>query len=57
MIKNLTIILPKILPIVRDQKNQDIKNNAAEYNLYFSNMIVPYSSEYDTNLLQSDANR
>lgn len=47
MIKNLTIILPKILPIVRDQKNQDIKNNAAEYNLYFSNMIVPYSSEYD----------
>jgi len=47
MIKELTIILPKVLPIVRDQKNQDIKNDFSEYNLYFSNMIYPYSEDYD----------
>lgn len=45
--KRISIILPDRIPILRDTANQGICWNKEEYSIYYSNIIYPYSDEYD----------
>ena len=44
---NIFIILPEIIPVLRDKKNQDIVIDKEEYSIYYKNIIYPYKEEYD----------
>lgn len=41
------ILLPEKIYILRDRKNQSVKTCREEYNIYFKNIIFPYSDLYD----------
>lgn len=41
------ILLPDRVYILRDRRNQTIKTNREEYNIYFENVIFPYLPGYD----------
>lgn len=41
------ILIPDRVYILRNRKNQTIKTNREEYNIYFENVIFPYLPDYD----------
>ena len=41
------ILIPDRVYILRDRKNQTIRTNREEYNIYFENVIFPYLPDYD----------
>lgn len=45
--KNILILLPQKISILRNKKNQDIAIDREEYNIYYQNIIYPYSDNYD----------
>ncbi len=47
MINNIEIILPKRIYVLRERKNQDIKNRPEEFSLYFKNFIHPVYPWHD----------
>lgn len=47
MNKEIIIVLPNIIPVLRDGIDQPLKKNVQEFNIYFKNIILPYKEEYD----------
>ena len=47
MDRDIIIILPKIIPVLRDGIDQPLKRNVQEFNIYFKNIILPYKEEID----------
>ncbi len=41
------ILLPSIIPVLRPREHQSIRTDREEYNLYFADMIHPYSPTMD----------
>ena len=48
--KEIMIILPKKISILRNKKNQGIVTDKEEYSIYYQNIIYPYSTEYDVQI-------
>ena len=47
MKKEVKIILPARIPVLRDSSETALKLNVQEFNLYFQNFIQPCRSEFD----------
>ena len=47
MNNEISVILPEIIPVLRDKKNQDVALDKEEYSIYYKNIIYPYREEYD----------
>lgn len=47
MKKEILILLPEKISVLRDVKNQGIRTDIEEYSIYYKNIIYPYSDEYD----------
>jgi len=45
--REIIIVLPKTIPVLRDSKETVLKTNVQEFNIYFKNIILPYREEYD----------
>ena len=43
----ILILLPKIISVLRDSEDTQLKKNIQEFNIYFKNIIHPYREEYD----------
>lgn len=41
------ILLPEKISVLRDEKNQLIRTDNEEFNIYYKNILYPYSEEYD----------
>lgn len=41
------ILLPEKISVLRDEKNQIIRTDNEEFNIYYKNILYPYSDEYD----------
>ncbi len=48
--KDIIIALPPELYVLRPMEKQDVDIDAEEYNIYFDNMILPYSEAYDVKI-------
>ncbi len=48
--KEMIIALPPKLYVLRPAEKQDIRIDTEEYNIYFDNMILPYSEQYDVKI-------
>ena len=44
------ILIPEKLHILRERKNQTIRTNREEYNIYFENLLFPYLPDYDVQI-------
>lgn len=47
MNKEVLILLPNTIPILRDSNDSQLKKNIQEFNIYFKNIIHPFKEEYD----------
>lgn len=47
MKKEIMIVLPGKIPVLRDGIDTPLKRNIQEFNIYFKNIILPYKEEYD----------
>lgn len=45
--KDIIIILPEKISVLRDGVDGPLKRNIQEFNIYFKNIILPYREEYD----------
>ena len=56
MNKDIIIVLPSIIPVLRDGIEEQLKRNIQEFNIYFKNIIYPYKEEYDVQVRCSYGN-
>lgn len=47
MNREVIILLPEKIPVLRDSKDTQLKKNIQEFNIYFRNIIHPFSEDYD----------
>ncbi len=51
MDREILIVLPDVLPVLRDGIDTTLRKNVQEFNIYFKNIILPYREEYDVRVL------
>lgn len=42
MNKDIIIVLPDVIPVLREGIDEPLKRNIQEFNIYFKNIIHPY---------------
>ncbi len=45
--EEILILLPSVIPVLRDSQDTQLKKNIQEFNIYFRNIIHPFREEWD----------